>query len=326
MAELGWDDYTIILTLLAGVPSVILVDRAALPNGLGKDVWTVPFGQITTFVRWLYVLEVLYFFHITLLKLTLLFFFLRIFPKRIIRNLLKGTIVFTILYGLAYVIVAIFQCQPISHYWTNWDKEHNDGHCININALAWSNAIISIVLDVWMLVLPLYEVFKLQLSWRKKISVAIMFLVGTFVTIVSCLRLQSLVSFAASSNPTWDQVQVVNWSNIEINVGIICACLPTIRVMIVRCFPSIMGTTKGSSQVYHAKYGYAQGSRGLGNTVGSKGGQLSGRGINEITYTQTFEVQHTDNDEMELMQVDDFGKTSPKQKSSNTSQSTIMHA
>ena len=179
MAELGWDDYMIILTLLAGVPSVVLIDRGALVNGLGRDVWTVPFDKITAFVRWLYVLEILYFFQMTLLKLTLLFFFLRIFPKTIIRNMLQGTIVFTILYGLTFVVVAIFQCRPINHYWMNWDNEHVDGQCINVNALAWANAIIGIVLDVWMLVLPLYEVFRLQLSWRKKISVAIMFLVGT---------------------------------------------------------------------------------------------------------------------------------------------------
>lgn len=178
MSELGWDDYTIILTLIAGVPSVVVIDRGSLKNGLGRDVWTVPFDRITAFVRWLYVLEVLYFFQMTLLKLALLFFFLRIFPKTMIRNLLKGTIVFTMLYGLVFVIIAIFQCRPISHYWDKWDLEH-DGKCINVNALAWSNAIISIALDVWMLALPLYEVFRLQLSWRKKISVAIMFLVGT---------------------------------------------------------------------------------------------------------------------------------------------------
>lgn len=179
MAELGWDDYTIIMTLLAGVPSVVIIDRGLIPNGLGRDVWTVAFDRITAFVRWLYIAEILYFFQMTLLKLTLLFFFLRIFPKTIIRNLLKGTIAFTILYGLTFVVVAIFQCHPISHYWNKWDKEHNDGKCVNVNALAWSNAIISIVLDIWMLVLPLYEVFRLQLSWRKKMSVAIMFLVGT---------------------------------------------------------------------------------------------------------------------------------------------------
>lgn len=80
-----------------------------------------------------------------------------------------------------------------------------------------------------------------------------------------------------------------------------------------------MGTTKASSQAYHAKYGYGNGSRGLGNTLGSKIGQLSGRGVNEITYTKTFEVQHADNDEVELMHVDEFGKTNSKIKSSSTS-------
>ncbi|KAL1958871.1 hypothetical protein VTO42DRAFT_3708 [Malbranchea cinnamomea] len=34
-----------------------------------------------------------------------------------------------------------------------------------------------------------------------------MFIVGTFVTIVSVLRLQSLVTFAKALNPTWD-----NWA------------------------------------------------------------------------------------------------------------------
>lgn len=87
--------------------------------------------------------------------------------------------------------------------------------------------------------------------------------------------------------------------------------------MLARAFPNIMGTTKGSSQAYNAKYGY--GSRGAGGTGGSKMGQLSGRGVNEITYTKTFEVQHADNDEVELMHMDEFGKTSPKPKSSNTS-------
>lgn len=39
------------------------------------------------------------------------------------------------------------------------------------------------------------------------------------VTIVSVLRLQSLVLFAESHNPTWDNFDVANWSTIEINTG-----------------------------------------------------------------------------------------------------------
>lgn len=62
------------------------------------------------------------------------------------------------------------------------------------------------------------------------------------------IRLRFLVVFARGNNPTWDQANVVNWSNIEINVGIICACLPTVRVMLTRAFPKVLGTTRGSSQ------------------------------------------------------------------------------
>lgn len=129
------------------------------------------------------------------------------------------------------------------------------------------------------------------------------------------------MTFAASLNPTYDQIGVVQWSTIEINVGIICACMPTLRVILMRIFPAIMGTTKASSQAHHGKYGY--GSPGPSNG-GSKMGQLGGSGTHEITYTKTFEVQHTDNDEVELMHLDDFDAKHPKPHSpSNTSELSL---
>ncbi|KAF2847667.1 hypothetical protein T440DRAFT_190984 [Plenodomus tracheiphilus IPT5] len=330
IGELGWDDYSVIAALIAGAPSVVIIDRGIVPNGLGRDIYTVPFDHITNFVRYLYALEVLYFLQIALLKLTLLFFFLRIFPKPLIRRLLWGTVTFNVLCGFSFVLVAIFQCQPISYYWTSWDKER-PGKCIDVNALAWSNAIISILLDVWMLVLPLYEIFHLQLSWRKKLSVAVMFCVGTFVTVVSILRLQYLVTFAASSNPTWDQADVIRWSNVEIHVGIICACLPALRVILVKLFPTLMGTTEQPSQPYYA-YGSHTGGRSHGASKRHSGmvpglgksSQASSQPPHTITYTQTFEVQHTENDETSLVQMDVFSNKKAKQNaSSSTSVSSL---
>jgi hypothetical protein len=176
--ELGGDDYAVVAAVIAGIPTVVIIDRGIVPNGLGKDVWTVPFEHIINFARWLYVLTILYFLLIAIVKLTLLFFFLRIFPKPLIRKLLWATIAFTVLYGISFSITGIFQCSPINYYWLQYAEE-GSGTCININALAWTNAIISIILDIWMLALPLYEVFHLQLTWRNKISVALMFFVGT---------------------------------------------------------------------------------------------------------------------------------------------------
>jgi hypothetical protein len=177
----GWtsDDYALLAILIAGAPSVVIIDRMSLPNGLGKDVWTVPFHSIMTFVRSIYALEILYFLQIVLVKMTLLLFFWRIFPRRTTETLIKCTIAFNALFGIVFTIIAIFPCQPISYFWKQFEGQSHGGRCIDINALAWTNAALSIVLDVWMLALPLYEVFRLQMSWRNRISVALMFFVGT---------------------------------------------------------------------------------------------------------------------------------------------------
>lgn len=120
----------------------------------------------------------MYFVQIALVKLTLLFLFLRIFTKPIVRRLLWATVIFNCLWAATFAIAGILQCKPISYYWKRWDLEH-EGTCVDIIALGWTNALISLALDVWMLGLPMYEVCHLQLSWQKKIRVGIMFFVGT---------------------------------------------------------------------------------------------------------------------------------------------------
>ncbi|OAR01398.1 hypothetical protein LLEC1_04628 [Akanthomyces lecanii] len=62
------------------------------------------------------------------------------------------------------------------------------------------------------------------------------------VTVVSILRLQSLIYLARSFNPTWDQWIVAWWSTIEVHVGMVCASLPTLRLVLVRLCPRVFST------------------------------------------------------------------------------------
>jgi hypothetical protein len=172
------DDWMILLTTAVGVPSTVIGVRGVARNGLGRDVWTLPYDTITEFGRFFYAMVVLYFAQITLLKMSLLYFYLRIFPAKKIRNLLWATMAFNVAFGTACVFGSIFQCTPISYLWEKWDGEH-EGSCIDINALGWANAAISIALDVWMLAIPLSQLPGLNLHWKKKMGVAIMFIVGT---------------------------------------------------------------------------------------------------------------------------------------------------
>jgi hypothetical protein len=177
-SRMALDDYLIFATLLVGQPSTILIDRGLIPNGLGRDVWTMSFDQVTAFGKYFYWVEICYFAQLSVLKLSFLFFYKRIFPGRTIQKIIIATIIFSVLYGIVFVIVAVFQCRPISYYWTKWDGEHN-GHCIDINALVWANAAVSIAVDLWMLGIPLSQLIHLKLSFSKKAGVVIMFCLGT---------------------------------------------------------------------------------------------------------------------------------------------------
>ncbi|KAF5122578.1 Satratoxin biosynthesis SC1 cluster protein 4 [Metarhizium anisopliae] len=236
---LAADDKVILVTLAIRISCIVINVRGLAAHGLGKDTWTLPSHELTSFAEWLYIMEVLYLAELSLIKLSLSLFYVRIFPGKTIRRLLWATVVTNALYGATFVVTAIFQCTPIDYFWTQYVEAHATGRCININAFGWANAAISVALDIWMISIPLSQIPKLKLHWTKKVGVSIMFLLGAFVTVVSILRLSSLVSWANSTNPTWDQWDIVYWSTIEVNVGMICTCLPSIRLIMLRAFPNM---------------------------------------------------------------------------------------
>ncbi|KAK2627361.1 hypothetical protein QTJ16_003327 [Diplocarpon rosae] len=305
----GLDDLFTFITLVAGVPSMVLTAHGEITNGLGRDIWTLSPTAITDFIRVFYAMEILYFIQLALLKSTLLFFYLRIFPGQRIKQIIWGTLVFDLCFGLVFLFLAIFPCEPISYYWTRWDEQH-EGQCVDINMMGWVNACISIVLDIWMLGIPISQLVHLKLHWKKKLGVFMMFFVGTFVTVVSIIRLHSLVHFQNSRNPTWDNLSVSIWSTIEINVGLICACMPTLRLLLVHLFPNIMASQNQSGSK-NAYYGTPAHSAVGGNIsiVRPRGKSLQddydtdGDGIR---YEQSYTVHHSDHleqDESKLIEM-----------------------
>lgn len=177
------DDWFVLLALIVGTPAAVMNSHAVIDNGLGRDIWTLSPEQITNFGRFFYIEEIIYIADVSILKLSFLFFYMRIFPGTTIRWLLLGTVAVNCLSGVVFTFVAIFQCTPISYFWEQWEQKHV-GACININAFGWSNAAFSIGLDLWMLALPLWQIKGLQLGWKKKLGVAVMFSMGTlYVTL-----------------------------------------------------------------------------------------------------------------------------------------------
>jgi hypothetical protein len=152
-------------------------------------------------MQFFWISEYIYFATIGLVKTSFLIFYLQIFPLKQFRTVVWTCIVVNLTATLACSIAAIFVCSPISFAWTQWDGEHK-GHCVSNNNLAFAHAGIGIVMDFVTLALPITQIWNLHMSTKKKLGVLLMFSVGAFVTIISILRLRSLVHFAKTQNMT----------------------------------------------------------------------------------------------------------------------------
>ncbi|EXU98453.1 hypothetical protein X797_008400 [Metarhizium robertsii] len=259
--RLGLDDWTILAGLILGVPSVVIQVFFLTPTGLGRDIWTLDIPTLLAFGHYFYVMEILYLTLMMLIKVALSLFYLSIFPGTVIRRLLWVTVAFHVACGLAFILKTVLQCTPVAY---NWEKFNGDasttGHCVDINASGWVNGVIGVVADIWLFALPLTQLKRLTLHWKKKVAAAIMFLTGAIITIVSMLRLKSLVHFANSYNPTWDQWSVVFWSTIEVSVGFICTCLPALRLILMRMYPQTFKSDSYASSSFTSRNLYRRSS------------------------------------------------------------------
>ncbi|KAL5371017.1 hypothetical protein DPSP01_014542 [Paraphaeosphaeria sporulosa] len=179
IGRLHWIDEANMAVVLASNIAMFVICLRMTYTGLGQDLWKVPFSDITytLYLQLFWISESTYFALIGFIKIQFLLFYLRIFPDETFRRVVYGIIAFNVASMAAFIFSSIFLCSPVSFAWTMWDGEHH-GMCNNNNSLSYANASISIFLDIVALSLPLPQIWKLQLSPRKKIGVFLMFSVG----------------------------------------------------------------------------------------------------------------------------------------------------
>jgi hypothetical protein len=235
--------------------------------GFGQHLYDLTDNALLRNLRLFYIAEIFYVLILGLVKISLLLFYLRIFPYTSFRIAAWSVFAFIIISDLAIIFLTIFSCKPVRYF---WNKDIHGGKCINITALAYANGALAIAQDVIILVLPLIYLPRMNMHLRKKIGVAFMFVVGSFGCITSMVRMKYLAKFGNSIDPTWDYVDVFIWTALELAAGFVCACLPSIRNLLSRTFPRVFrGDYNGSGQSYNTppvhlspSYSFGSGKRG----------------------------------------------------------------
>lgn len=71
-------------------------------------------------------------------------------------------------------------------------------------------------------------------------------LTGSSTCIISILRLQSLYAISKASDVTWENPLAAIWSVAEVDIGILCSCLPTLKGCVTRFFPTLFNSSDRS--------------------------------------------------------------------------------
>jgi hypothetical protein len=110
------------------------------------------------------------------IKLSILLFYVRLFPYAKFRYFAYANMAYTIAWGIATWVVNLMVCSPIAFY---YDKTIPGGVCKNQSISGSVNGALSLLGDICILSLPLPMIWKLHMNTRRKIALCGIFLLGS---------------------------------------------------------------------------------------------------------------------------------------------------
>ncbi|KAL3469753.1 hypothetical protein BJX99DRAFT_264889 [Aspergillus californicus] len=243
----------------------ILRYRYTGKHGGGFNYTDVTDSDLILYKKFCYVATVLYCPMALLTKIALLSIIIRIFAPY--RGKILFIYVFLAALAVYYIIaeiVKIRMCDPVPAYWTGAPAS-----CLDQRAALLADTIISLISDILILVLPLPLTWSLQMSRNRKLRVIGMLSAGGLATAFSIYRLILVLRDGSSPNVTIFFIGIILSGNAEGGMGLICACLPSLNIIITKVRNH---SYKSSNRYYEQQASDMQLSRVNGN---SKHGGIS---------------------------------------------------
>ncbi|CAL3967733.1 unnamed protein product [Diplocarpon coronariae] len=218
-------------------------------RGLGRPDVDIPQSWIGALRGSQYAFTILYNPALMATKTSILIFYLRISrnTQKMLRRGSYGALAVVNSVGLVLTFLNALQCDPVrAGYGPLGGAERR---CIPIVMLYLCSAPANIMTDLAILVLPIPVLTGIRLPPRQKAVLVFTFGLGVFVTIVDVIRIYYLqqaaahrpdVRSGAALDLAWASCTALMWSAVEVNVGIICACIPTLRPLMSKILPGLL--------------------------------------------------------------------------------------
>lgn len=174
LKNIGLDDWTILFATVLATANIVVAAqseyRLVFKNprcrrlirwhlgvrlGTGRHKQAIPLKNVIPAGIYRFVTRVIYFLISGTIKLSVCFLYLRIFPT--IRKHVWVLIAFITASTIAQEFATIFQCVPVQGVWNV--AGFPNATCINNVAFSYSASALSVVTDIWTLILPIPTVW-----------------------------------------------------------------------------------------------------------------------------------------------------------------------
>ncbi|KHN94011.1 L-fucose permease [Metarhizium album ARSEF 1941] len=259
--RVSWDDRVMMVAwLIAFFLSFSICYGATV--GLGKHDDDISDADLPKLRRFEYVFSILYNPALMATKTAILIFYLRLAKNTqvVLRYASWATLAVVNIAGIVLTFMNIFQCNPVAAAWTI--ETDSPSRCIPLLTEFICAAPVNIVTDLAILALPIPVLTGMRLPSRQKTILVITFTLGIFVTIVDVVRiyyLQKAISdvptgltsdpgsrFGGHQDFAWNASLSFMWSAVEVNVAMACACIPTLKPLILKLLPAMLHDPDGT--------------------------------------------------------------------------------
>ncbi|KAK2007891.1 hypothetical protein LZ32DRAFT_665905 [Colletotrichum eremochloae] len=234
------DDWIITITYIIYMVWFI-IGHIIIQKAFGVDIWWSNYATLTWALKLFYIDSCLYITILALTRTSILCFYVRLFPYERFRRLCYALLTIVAVTAVLFLVLVVVQCIPISYNWEGWKGDFGPVKCLNLTILSRTINAITIALDTTILIIPLPLLIKIKSTPRRKLFIISMFSLGIINVIASSVRLHYNVISGDTINITWDYLDLILWTGVEVSSSIAVTSFPSIRLMLHNFFPGLLG-------------------------------------------------------------------------------------
>ncbi|KAI4623820.1 hypothetical protein J4E80_003632 [Alternaria sp. BMP 0032] len=256
----GWDDAMMAIALALSSTTLGLFLKV-IDLGLGLHAEAFPPENVLSFFKVMYFYSIFIIAAYSFIKLSIGFFLLRLADRTKWRPFLIAMLIFIGVFTIGSTFAIIFQCIPVQAGWdfnmrppTGTAKCYDSGIFKNVGVF---NSSVNIATDLLFALIPIPMVWKLQVTIQTRIGLAVILSLGLFASAVAIYKTPMQYNFFKITDWSGDGAWYYIWQQVEMHVGIIAACLPTMKPLFANFFGQMRslatkGRTTGNSTPFRS--------------------------------------------------------------------------